>query len=107
MKTQVVAARAIQAARFKDIEGVRTNAQMTSRHIDQFCQLDAHSQSLLEQTFRKYDLSARSYGKILTLARTFADLDGAADIRREDLISALMARDLDKEQAFALNQRGS
>ena len=107
MKAQVVAARVIQADRFKDIEGVRTNAQMTARHIDQFCQLDAHSQSLLEQTFRKYDLSARSYGKILTLARTFADLDGAADIRREDLISALMARDLDKEQAFALNQRGS
>ena len=102
MKAAVVRARRIQADRFKGIEGLRTNSQITGRYLNAFCPLDAPSQALLEATYRKFNFSARSYGKILCLARTFADLEDAPDIRRQDIVSALMARDLDKEQALVL-----
>jgi magnesium chelatase family protein len=102
MKEQVVAARKVQTERFKGINGLRTNSQMTARHLDEFCPLDTTCRSLLEATYRKYSFSARSYGKILCLARTFADLEHASDIRQEDMVSSLLARDLDKEQSLAL-----
>jgi len=102
MKEQVVAARKVQTERFKGISGLRSNSQMTGRHLDEFCPLDAACRNLLETTYRKYAFSARSYGKILGLARTFADLDHASEIRQEDLVSSLLARDLDKEQSLGL-----
>ncbi|MGI6435618.1 MAG: hypothetical protein ACOX0F_09700 [Syntrophomonadaceae bacterium] len=49
--------------------------------------------------YDRFKYSARTYYKYLKVARTFADLDGAAGIRKKDVASALMARDLEKEKA--------
>lgn len=97
IKELVTKARLIQEKRFSGLEKVRTNAQMGPRQIKEFCTLDSECREFMEETYRVYPFSARSYNKFLALARTFADLDGAPDIRKSDLLSALMARDLDRE----------
>ena len=57
----------------------QTNGQMTSRQVRQVCQLDAASRDLLEASVNEAGLSARAHDKILRVARTIADLDGADD----------------------------
>ncbi len=52
------------------------NAQMSSRHIRKFCQIDASSGSLLESAIDRLGLSARAYNRILKISRTIADLEG-------------------------------
>jgi len=102
MKTHVVRVRQIQTKRFKGIGGLRTNSQISGRYLNEFCPLDINCTKLLEETFEKFGFSGRSFNKILCLARTFADLDESRDIRRQDIVSALLARDLDKENAQLL-----
>lgn len=102
LKKKVELARAIQAERFKGEDGVWTNAQMDVALIDRYCAIDAASTELIQNAHDASQFSARSYHKILKVARTFADLDGAANIRREDVVSALMSRDLDRIEATPL-----
>lgn len=95
MRGRVVAARRIQAARF-----VRTkifcNAQMNSRHIRSFCPIDAASRHLLESAIDRLGLSARAFNRLLKIARTIADLAGAADIGVEHISEAIQYRSLDR-----------
>lgn len=102
LKKKVEKARAIQAERFKGHDGVWTNAQMDVTLIDRFCAIDEASSALIQSAHDSNQFSARSYHKILKVARTFADLDGAADIRQEDVVSALLSRDLDRIDATPL-----
>ncbi|MDO9574302.1 MAG: magnesium chelatase, partial [Candidatus Contubernalis sp.] len=53
---------------------------------------------LLKKAYKRYSYSARSYHKFLKVARTFADMEGSKKIRKRDIATALMARDLDREQ---------
>jgi len=102
IRLRVLEARRIQEVRFEDVPGIRTNAQMESMHIKSYCKLDVECEALMQKTYEKYPFSARSYNKIMNLSRTFADMDGAKDIRKSDVVSALMARDLDKEDALKI-----
>jgi magnesium chelatase family protein len=102
LKKKVEKARAIQAERYKGQDGVWTNAQMDVSLIDRYCAIDEASAALIQSAHDSNQFSARSYHKILKVARTFADLDGAADIRREDVVSALLSRDLDRIDATPL-----
>ncbi|BEP30334.1 YifB family Mg chelatase-like AAA ATPase [Helicovermis profundi] len=96
LKEKVVLARNIQQERFKNIKGIRTNGEMEILHNKEFCKLDNETNELLEKSFNRYQFSARAYNKIMNIARTFADLDSAMNIRKQDIVSALMARDFDK-----------
>ena len=77
IRERVVAARAIQSARFKDEPGVHCNAQMSSRLLQRYCALSAESMGILRRAMDSYDMSARAYDRILKVARTIADLDNA------------------------------
>lgn len=68
----------------------------------EFCSLEAEGLRLLQQAYERFHYSARAFHKFLKVARTFADLDGAPRLRRQDLAAALMARDMDREQAGML-----
>lgn len=102
IREKVIFARTIQYERFKNVKGIRTNSQMETKHINEFCALDNMCLELMEETYAKQSFSVRSYNKILGLARTFADLDSSSNIRREDLISALLGRDMEKENTLKL-----
>lgn len=94
---RVIAARNIQTERYKDDEQTHCNAQMESRHIGEYCQLDKASQILLKRAMQHYQLSARAYDRILKVARTIADLAKQEQILAEHIAEAIQFRSLDKE----------
>jgi magnesium chelatase family protein len=74
--------------------GLHANAAMAARHIRKFCPLDEAGQKLLEMVVDKLGMSARSYSRILKVARTIADLGGEKEIRQEHLAEAIHYRGL-------------
>ena len=94
IKARVDAARALQAARFAGTD-VPCNAQMPPAMIGRFCALDARCDALMKAAFERMGLTARSHDRVLRVARTIADLDGAADIRPEHLAEAIQFRNTD------------
>ncbi len=91
VRQRVESARAIQAERFAGEPGV-TNADMGPRQLARFAVLDETSERLLRTAVRQLGLSARGYHRVLKLARTIADLDGAADITPVHVAESLQYR---------------
>ena len=96
IRERVLRARAIQTERFNHSKLVHCNAMMNSKMVRQYCALDAESDQLLEYTMTKLGFSARAYDRILKVARTIADLEGAADIQKKHLLEAISYRSLDR-----------
>ena len=94
---RVMKAREIQKERFRD-DGIFCNAGMTNRMIDKYCPLNKECQQLLERIIEHMGLSARACSRILKLARTIADLEGAENITAAHLTEAASYRFLDKQQ---------
>ena len=69
---------------------------MGAREIKKFCQLDQPSQELIEAVVERLGLSARSYHRILKIARTIADLAESADIISAHMAEAVQYRRLDR-----------
>jgi len=95
IRDRVKAARRRQTARLASA-GLFTNAQMQNKHIRQFCRLDEAGRKLLETAMQRLGLSARAYTRIIKLARTIADLEGADDIAVHHLSEAIGYRTLDR-----------
>jgi len=96
IRARVMKARAIQQERFKHSRLVHCNAMMNAKMVRQYCALDEESDKLLEMTMNKLGLSARAYDRILKVARTIADLEGAANIQKQHLLEAISYRSLDR-----------
>jgi len=96
MRQEVLRARNIQNERFIGTR-IRGNAKMQSRDIRKFCKLDRQSMQLLKDSVTEFGLSARAHDKILRVARTIADLAGAADIAYEHVSEATNYRMLDRQ----------
>ena len=96
MQTQVSTARRRQADRFAD-SASRTNAQMTTRELRETCTLDRPCHLLMEQSVDHLGLSARAHDKVLRVARTIADVDGAESIDVEHISEAINYRMLDRQ----------
>ena len=92
IKARVDAARAIQRRRFG---GERSNAHMDTKDLRQYCALDAEGDRLMKDAFEALGLSARSYDRILRVARTIADLAGSESIGQEHLAEAIQYRSYD------------
>jgi len=96
VKRRVVDARNLQLQRFKKLKNkIFGNGQMGNREIKKFCTMDEDSEKLLKLAVEKLDLSARSYFKVLKIARTIADLGGDEKIERQHIQEALQYRTLD------------
>ena len=91
IRARVVRARKVQATRYKD-EKIFTNSELTSNMIEKYCPLDENGQNLMKMAANKYKLSGRKYSRVLKLARTIADLDGAENITTLHLSQALQYR---------------
>ncbi len=92
---RVAAAREIQLRRFQGT-GIFTNAEMGARELDRFCPLDDECKTLLEGIIDRLGLSARAYTRIIKIARTIADLEGAENIKPAHLSEAASYRFLDR-----------
>ncbi|MBP0482222.1 YifB family Mg chelatase-like AAA ATPase [Sagittula salina] len=89
---RVVAARKVQETRFADHPELRTNADAEGRMLDEIAALDEESRTVLNKAADRFGLSARGYHRVLRVARTIADLDGADRIARPHLAEALSYR---------------
>ncbi len=107
IRERVIAARAIQTARFKEYKSqtsnlksqtspVHCNAQMTERMIHQYAEPDNASLELLRQAMEKLSLSARAYTRILKVARTIADLAASERVQMQHIAEAIGYRQLDR-----------
>lgn len=96
IRARVVRAREIQAQRFAAFPGIHSNAQMTPTMLARFARPDDAAMSILERVMLKYDMSARAYDRILKVARTIADLDGAPEISTPHITEAVSYRSLDR-----------
>jgi magnesium chelatase family protein len=96
VRERVTRAREVQERRFSKSRSVFTNSQMTARHIKTYCPVDAKGEDLLRAAALRLGLSARSYSKILKVARTIADLDGRQAIEPRHLAEAIQYRSSDQ-----------
>jgi magnesium chelatase family protein len=95
IRKRVNQARKIQLERFAG-KKIHSNAQMTSKHLKKYCQIDDASKRLLETAIDKLGLSARAYTRILKVARTIADLEGSEAILTPHISEAIQYRSLDR-----------
>ena len=91
IRERVNAAREVQKQRFSGTE-VSCNAYMPPAMIGQFCALDAAGERLMQSGFDRLGLTGRSHDRILRMARTIADLEGAARIEAPHLAEAIQYR---------------
>ncbi len=97
IRERVIKARMIQEERYKQLEGVYANAQMSSKTLKEICVINTAGQNLLKIAMEKLNLSARAYDRILKVSRTIADLAASEDIKPEFLAEAIQYRSLDRE----------
>lgn len=91
IRERVNRARAIQNRRYAD-SALTCNAQMGQEELRTYCGLDEVGTGLMRQAYEKLELTARSYDRILRLARTIADLAGSEEIMPTHLAEALQFR---------------
>jgi len=89
---RVAAARDRQTTRFAGAAQMRVNADAEGAMLEEIATPDAEGRALLSRVAERFGLSARGYHRILRVARTIADLDGAKDVRKPHVAEAVSYR---------------
>ncbi len=97
IRERVIAARNIQKERYAEHPGFHCNAQMNSKMLRRYCNIDTAGQSIMKTAMQKLGLSARAYDRILKVSRTIADLEASPVIQVHHLAEAIQYRSLDRE----------
>jgi magnesium chelatase family protein len=97
IRERVQAARLIQLDRYKEEPDIYCNADMKTKSIRRYCQIEHESQELLKTAITKLGLSARAYDRILKVARTIADVEKSNNIQPEHIGEAIQYRTLDRQ----------
>jgi magnesium chelatase family protein len=91
IRKRVEGAHELQRERLKKY-GVYCNSQMNHKQVKHYCLLTDEAQSILKDAFTRMNLSARSYDRIIKVARTIADLSQNEKIRGQDIAEAIHFR---------------
>ncbi|MGN0975295.1 MAG: YifB family Mg chelatase-like AAA ATPase, partial [Gemmiger sp.] len=101
IRARVEAARGIQRRRYQGT-GVRCNAQLPGNLLRRYCRPSPAAEAMLRVAFEKAGYSARAYDRILRVARTIADLDGAETVGSDHVGEALQYRSQDRTPTYNL-----
>lgn len=96
IQKRVNSARRLQIERYAGT-GITCNAHLTSSMLKKYCVMDDGAQKYLKLSFERLGMSARTYDRILKVARTIADLSNEEIIKKEHIFSAISFRTLDKK----------
>lgn len=96
IRERVARARERQRERFAGRADIHANAHMAARDIREFCRVGEGGEALLRTAITRLGLSARAYHRILKIARTVADLDGAGEVGTAHVSEAIQYRSLDR-----------
>ena len=101
VRARVERARDAQRHRFRSHIGLYANAHMGARELRRHCRLAGPVESLLKNAVDRLGLSARAYHRVLKIARTIADLEGAAEPSAQHVSEAVQYRSLDRRRDAA------
>lgn len=96
IRSRIKKARNIQRERYKK-DNIYNNSQLSPKNIKKYCKLNKSAEKIMKDAFNKYRFSARTYNKILKVARTIADLDGEDIILEKHILEAVRYRSLDNK----------
>lgn len=96
IRKRVMAAQRLQRERYRD-EKFSYNSQIPAASMHKYCELNEKEKAYMEQIYRKLNLTARSYHKILKVARTLADMEQLERIELRHLNEAICYRSIDKK----------
>jgi magnesium chelatase family protein len=96
VRTRVDKARSVQRERFGKKSKIKSNSEMASKEIKAHCKLDDEAEKMLKLAVESMKLSARSYHRLLKIARTIADLEGSKNINSGHIAEALQYRPKEK-----------
>ena len=96
VRERVVAARNKQLKRFEGT-GIRSNAQMEGKHIEQLANINTEALALLHRAMQQRSLSMRAYSRIIKVARTISDLSGEDDVGVPAMAEAIQYRLIDSK----------
>ena len=95
IRKRVEECRKVQKERFKNYKNIKFNSQMTTKEIKKFCEIGEEEKEYLRKIFSVKKLSARTYHKVLKVARTIADLAKSDVIKVDHLVEACSYRSLE------------
>ena len=95
IRKRIEECREIQKERFKNFKSIKFNSQMTTKEIKKFCEVGQKEKEYLRKIFNVKKLSARTYHKVLKVARTIADMAKSEAIKTEHLVEACSYRTLE------------
>lgn len=95
IRERVAKATKLQVDRFKN-DGIVCNAQMSPKLIKKYCKLSTDSEDILRTAIARFNLSGRSYDRILKLSRTIADLKNAESISPAHIAEAIQYRNIER-----------
>ncbi len=96
IRDRVNMAKKIQIKRFEK-DKIYSNSQIGNKDMKKYCPLKRSSEDIMEIAFKKYKFSARTYNKIIKMARTIADLDAKIDIEDNHILEAIRYRTLNNK----------
>lgn len=106
-ESAVVKKRIVQVRQLQLDRQAKSNQELTVNELQQYCSLTNESQQLLNQIMQKFNFTARTYHRILRIARTIADLSQCDAISIENLSEALIYRCLDRSKFIQNGQNNS
>ena len=96
IRSRVVQTQKIQQKRFEGT-GILYNSQIPSDYIERWCRLEPAAKKLLEESFERLELTVRGYYRMIRVARTLADMEGAEEIRSAHIRESLLFRNIDRK----------
>jgi magnesium chelatase family protein len=97
VRKRVTRARNIQTERFRNHDGIHSNAQLTPALMREHCSISDECNQMLKNAMDKLGLSARAYDRIIKVSRTIADLEESTNIQPQHMAEAIQYRSLDRE----------